>query len=110
MRIIYEPKGEKPALEELYSTEKSAELIKGIESADLPEDIKDFLRAAAFRHIRFNYKKIADYYAHADKDLQELIEDSGMVIIDFEKAVQLGYVKLSKEVAKQFGITYGEEY
>ena len=48
----------------------------------------------------FNYRNIAEYYAHADVDVQELMEDSALVIIDYNKAIELGYVKLSRSVAE----------
>ena len=61
-----------------------------------------FLIDAARRHNIFNYEKIADYYSHSSKEMQELMEDSGLVIIDFEKAIQLGYVKLCEDIKKQY--------
>ena len=50
---------------------------------------KDFLINAAYRHITFNYSNIADYYAHSSKEMQELMEESALIIIDFEKAKTL---------------------
>ena len=57
-------------------------------------EIKAFLRLGATRHIVFDYSKIAEFYAPQNKDVQALIEDSAMVIIDFKKAIEDGYVKL----------------
>ena len=37
-----------------------------------------FLKLAASRHIVFYYGKIADYYAKADRDIQELMERSAL--------------------------------
>jgi hypothetical protein len=42
----------------------------------------------------FNYKNVAEYYAHSEKEVQELMEDSALVIIDYNKAIELGFVKL----------------
>ena len=36
------------------------------------------------------------------------MEKSALVIIDFEKAIQLGYVKLSEEIKNQYLQEYGE--
>ena len=41
--------------------------------------------------------------------MQELMENSALVIIDFDKAIELGYVKLSKEISEQYIEDYGEE-
>jgi len=64
----------------------------------LPEEIKAFLRAAAERHVVFNYANIAEFYAHADKGLQALMEDSALVIIDFNKAIEQGFVRLNEDM------------
>ena len=59
---------------------------------------KEFLLLAATRHIVFQYSKIADYYAHSNKEMQRLMEQSALVIIDFDDAIANGYVKLSKNI------------
>lgn len=96
----YLPKNEKPSIYQLYDSRKYSELINAIERANIPEDEKVFLRFAASRHIVFNYSKIADYYAHSNKEMQGLMEDSALVIIDIDDAIAKGYVKLSKNIEK----------
>ena len=61
-----------------------------------------FLIYAAYRHTVFDYSKIADYYAHSSKEIQELMEDSALVIIDFDAAIEKGYVKLTKDIAAAY--------
>lgn len=51
----------------------------------------------------FNYSKIADYYASASPEMQELMEDSALVIIDFDDAIAKGYVKLNKRMVEIIG-------
>ena len=94
----YEPSNVKPALYELCDTSKYKDLLRNINTADISEDIKEFLRFGATRHIVFNYSKIADYYAHAPKEIQRLMEESALVIIDMNDAIANGYVKLSKRM------------
>ena len=36
------------------------------------------------------------------------MEDSALVIIDFNKAIENGYVKLSKEIEQSYLADYGE--
>jgi hypothetical protein len=102
----YEPKNEKPKEEELYNEDKVKELIKKIGLSNIEKEEKEFLIKAAYRHTVFNYQSIADFYAHSNKEVQELMEDSALVIIDFNKAIENGYVKLSKELEK----SYTEDY
>jgi hypothetical protein len=99
---IYTPKLQKPHIMELYDKSKYLRLLREIDQSNLPLDEKKFLLESAKRHIVFNYEKIADYYAHASKEMQELMERSALVIIDIEKAIQNGYVQLSDEIRQQY--------
>lgn len=105
---IYEPKNQKPHIIELVDKSKTQRLIREIDASNLPIEEKQFLIDAARRHLVFNYEKIADYYAHSSKEMQTLMEKSALVIIDFEKAIQLGYVKLCDDIRTQYLEEYGE--
>ena len=94
----YEITGECPELCEMLNTEKADELIAEIDAANIPDDIKEFLRYAAYRHNVFNYRNIAEYYAHAEPEVQELFEKSALVIIDIRNAIANGYAKLRDEI------------
>ena len=94
----YEPTGEEVSLQDLVDTTKRDDLVRRIQTADIPSDIEEFLKNAAQRHLRFNYRNIAEYYASAPKEVQELFEDSALVIIDYDKAIENGYVKLTKAI------------
>lgn len=91
---IYEIKENKPSINELFDTSVYDKLIEEIDKSEIQEEDKEFLRYAAKRHIVFNYAKIAEYYAHSSKEVQDLIENSALVIIDYEKAIEKGFVKL----------------
>lgn len=94
----YRPSDKKPRLEEIFDKSKYSELCQKINKSNIPEEEKQFLRLAASRHIVFNYSKIADYYAHSDKEMQKLMEQSALVIIDMDDAIANGYVRLSKNI------------
>jgi hypothetical protein len=97
---IYEPKNEKPNQKELFDTSKYNLLVNKINESNIGDSDKEFLKLAATRHIEFNYRKIADFYAHSDKDTQELMEDSALIIIDYNKAIELGFVELYENMNK----------
>jgi hypothetical protein len=99
---VYEPRGKAPDVFELCDKSKYQRLLSKIEDSKLGEKEKEFLKICASRHLVFNYEIIADYYASASKEMQELMEDSALVIIDFDDAIEKGYVELSKEVKKQY--------
>ena len=99
---IYEPKGDRPEVAELVDIDKAMHLVSRIDEADIDEKVKVFLRHAAMRHAVFDYGAIAEFYAHASADIQALMEDSALVIIDFNKAIEDGFVKLSHGLAEAF--------
>jgi len=99
---VYQPSEKKPHLRELVDLSKTNSLIREIIASDIQQDVKQFLMEAAYRHAVFNYEKIADYYAHASPEVQALMDKSALVIIDFGKAIQHGYVKLCDEIKSQY--------
>lgn len=96
---IYEPKGKKPDLSELFDLKKFLSLTSQIDKSSLPREKKEFLKLAASRHIVFNYEKIAEFYAHEEKEAQDLFENSALVIIDFKKAIENGFIKMTMDLA-----------
>ena len=94
----YEIKGEKPELSECYDTLRAEQLIEEIENSHCSKAEKEFLKLAAYRHNKFNYQKIAEYYAEASEELQKLMEKSALVIIDYEDAIANGYTKLKNDL------------
>lgn len=103
----YEITGECPEISEMLDTGKADDLIKEISQAEgiTPEE-KEFLIQAARRHNVFNYRNIAEYYAHATPEMQRLMEKSALVIIDMNDAIANGYATLFGDVAD---IMEGEE-
>ena len=61
---------------------------------------------AAYRHTEFNYGMIADYYCNASKEVQELFENSALVIIDFKKAIENGFIRMTDELLDEYAREY----
>lgn len=101
---VYTPKGDKPPTLDLIDREKTEQLLEEIDAGDLPEDVARFLRFAAERHTVFNFRKIAEFYCHMDEKVQDLMERSGLVIIDFDKAIECGFVRLTEQLEALAGI------
>lgn len=94
----YDITGDVPDLSELVDEQKTNELLEEIENSGLAYDEKQFLIKAAQRHLVFNYKKVAEYYAATSEEMQELMEKSALVIIDYNDAIMNGYTKLSEKI------------
>lgn len=108
----YAPSAEVPRIESLIDYTKYSKLLADINKSNVSEDEKKFLKYAAARHIVFRYSLIADYYTHASKEMQELMEQSALVILDIDDAIANGYVKLSKDIRailEQSGEIAGEK-
>lgn len=95
---VYTPKGEKPPIASLVDTTKTRQLLAEIAAADLPPEVAEFLRLAAERHTSFQFRKIAEYYCHAAPAVQRLFERSALVIIDFDKAIEGGFVRMTERL------------
>jgi len=99
---VYEITGEQPAVSALADNAKTDELVAEINQADLPDEITDFLLKAAARHTVFDYRNIAEFYAHADEATQRLMERSALVVIDYDQAIEDGFVKLIGAVSNEY--------
>jgi hypothetical protein len=90
----YEPtQDEPPAISECYDTEHYETLLAAINNTSIAGEFKEFLRFAAQRHIVFDYENIAEYFAHQDQETQELMELLTLVIVDYDKALEQGFIK-----------------
>lgn len=107
---VYEPtEAEPPKVDELYNAEKAERLQEQIKSAELPEDVKQFLTLASYRFVKFDFTKIAEYYAHIENsEEKELFELLALVIIDYDKAIENGFVEMQSELEKLFKSEGGE--
>lgn len=96
----YEITGDCPEISDMLDSSKADELIEEINSTEnIPSEVKEFLIQAARRHNVFNYRNIAEYYAHAEPEVQKLFEKSALVIIDVNNAIANGYVQLTSDIA-----------
>lgn len=103
----YTPKEEfAPAIEEMIDSKRAQYLTERVLDADLPDDVRDFLVAAAQRHVIFDYKRIAEFYCHASPKVQRLMEESALVIVDFGSAIDGGYVELSQKLTSIYSDNY----
>lgn len=103
----YEVTGDCPTISEMLDDEKANYLIEEIEKSEgITEEERRFLIQAARRHNVFNYRNIAEYYAHATSEMQRLMEKSALVIIDIDDAIANGYAALFSDV---LDVMEGEE-
>ena len=99
----YEPTGECPNICELVDTAKADSFLEEINESKVSPEEKDFLIKATRRLYEFNYRKIAEYYAQATPEMQELMEHLALVIIDFDNAIAYGYAQLSAALEEMRG-------
>ncbi len=99
----YEPTGECPDISELCDSAKADSFLEEINESKVSPEEKEFLIKATKRLYEFNYRKIAEYYAQASKEMQELMEHLILVIIDFDNAIAYGYAQLSADLEEMRG-------
>jgi hypothetical protein len=107
---VYEPtQPAPPPVSALYDEAKARSLSGRIRAASLPPEVAAFLLAAAARHTVFNYRNIAEFYAHASLEVQALMEESALVIIDFDKAIEGGFIRMTERLAEIAGLEEGDD-
>lgn len=106
---VYVPTGDCPAIADLADQGRAQALIDEIEASDLDPEHKAFLKLAAARHVVFDYRAIAEFYAHASAPVQRLMEASALVIIDFDQAIERGYVQLSDRLQDIYDGSYDDD-
>lgn len=97
---VYQITGAEPAITECVSIENVQRLLDEIDKSTVSDAQKEMLRICAYRHARINFENMAEYYAHQDKEMQELMENNALVIIDFDKAIERGFVDMTKKLLK----------
>lgn len=103
----YEITGDEPKISDLFDNDKFEKLKEEIMIADIPEELREFLLLGAYRHVKFDYAKIAEFYAHQPKKVQRLMEHSALVIIDYDNAILNGYLKFKELIDTQREHEYG---
>jgi len=96
--VMYSPSDICPEINELVNESKAIELIEEIKNTKIDDKIKKFLILGAYRHNIFDYSKIADFYVNQKDDIKTLMEKSALVIIDYGKAMENGYLKLKDDI------------
>jgi len=94
----YEPTGEEPAIGDCVDTESVERLLAEIDNSNVSEEQKTMLRVCAYRHARINFENMAEYYAHQGEEMQNLMESNALVVIDYDKALQNGFVEMTKRL------------
>lgn len=96
---IYTPKGLMPKIHEVYGALKYDDLVNKIEASNVDESIKKFLILAAARFVRIDYHLVAEYYSHVkESEVKKLFEELALVIVDFNSAIENGFVKMVEEL------------
>lgn len=97
---IYEIQGEEPTIAECINLEDVALKIDKINKAKISKEQKTMLMACAYRFANIHFGNMAEYYAHQNKEMQELMEDLALVIVDFGKAIEMNLVEMDARMEK----------
>lgn len=86
----YIPSDKAPDASELADLSEVEELNDIITKLEPEDALEPILRARAAFFADFDFQKIADYYAKADKETQELMKRLGLVIVIPKEAYERG--------------------
>lgn len=95
---IYEITGEEPDIDECVDLAPVRRLMAEIDASSVSEEQKEMLRICAYRHAVIHFDKVAEYYAHQKAEMQNLMENNALVIIDYDKAIERGFVAMTSRL------------
>ena len=95
---VYEITGAEPTIEECIDLSPVKKLLAEIDASGVSEEQKEMLRACAYRHAVIRYDQMAEYYAHQKPEMQDLMENNALVIIDYDKALERGFVEMTSRL------------
>lgn len=86
----YTPSERCPLTEELADLSEVEKLKDIVDDLECEDGLKRLLWARASFFADFDFQKIADYYAHSDKKVQEVMKKLGLVIVIPKEAYDMG--------------------
>lgn len=92
---FYTPSSITPNIIELAYLDRTKELVNKIEKLEIEKELKEILIARASFFTDFNFSKIADFYSKQNKEVKEIFEELGMVILAPKDALDKGFIELS---------------
>jgi ParB-like chromosome segregation protein Spo0J len=95
---FYTPSEIQPEINELADLKKTNLLIDKIDLLKIDQELKDILKARASFFTDFNFQKIADFYSQQEKEVKEIFEDLGMIILAPKEALKKGFIELQENV------------
>lgn len=99
----YEPTGRNVQVSELYDESKTQRLVAEINAMKVNAEIKKMLVAGAQRFTRFDFRNVAEWYSQQeDENVKAMMRKMAMVIVDFDEAVENGFVRLCEELIKEY--------
>lgn len=108
---IYQPTG--LVIEDvstLYDDTEVKEIETLINTADIPDDVRKMLILSAQRFRRFDFSRVAEYYSQCKNEaVRALMERTAMVIVDFNQAIENGFVELADEIRDEYRREYENE-
>ena len=95
---IYEITGPEPTITECVDLAPVKRLLEEIEASNATDEQKEMLRVCAYRHAVIHFDQMAEYYAHQNAEVQDLMENNALVIIDYDKALERGFVQMTSRL------------
>lgn len=102
-KILYEPKNTNHSVRDLFEmSDEFEEIIDNIED----EDLREMFNIRKHWFCKFNFSKIADYYAYqATPDEQRVFEKLGLVLLDKQQLLENGFQDILDEFVEDDEIT-----
>ena len=95
---VYEITGAEPTISECIDLAPVKRLLEEIDKSGVSPEQKEMLKACAYRHAVIHFDQMAEYYAHQNSEMQDLMENNALVIIDYDKAIERGFIEMTSRL------------
>ena len=102
-KIFYEPIGLNVTLSDAIKTNEVDRLLKLISESKLSDEEKKLLSYTAYRFTEIRFDYLAEIYSKSkSEELKKIFEELLLVVIDYDKAIERGFVQIDEAIAEAF--------
>jgi len=105
---IFEPSNRNVTLDECVNVDQFVKYMEEIDRYKSENKINEqqykFLKLAASRFIVFNFENIAEYFCHANADMQRIMQNLALVLLDYDDALKTSIIETVDFTNKVLGI------
>lgn len=109
-KYLYTPHGNPKPIKMCIDTTNYDKVMANINAAKgLTKAEREVLKLCAYRFIEIDMSEMAEYYCHASEAMRAAMEDNCLVIVDGQRLLEKGLIKLSEDIQEVLQLEMTED-